>query len=726
MDTVKRYAADGIRPVPVPPGSKGPDSPGWQELRISPNDVSAHFRDGDNVGWILGPSGLLCVDLDTPEATRIWTALTHIHGFPGSLISGRPGAPASHAFYRVEGEIKQTTFKDIPTGDKARPLLEVLAGNHQVLVPPSVHPSGEAYDWNGGVYDPGQIVTVKADTLMRAAREAATVALIARHLPPIGQRHEYVLALAGFLLAPGRLSYEPARRMIVAAWNISGADAETVQEVQDAVEGTYNKMQAGEPVTGGPTADDIVPGLLDALAKIWSWSAKRASEKPDEAELRDRWMAANPHVYLSRAEWWNYNGATGLYETISENNVKATLWDVLEADPNVVSSSRLVTGVLHAVAARRELPDDIWDADLEKIVVSNGVLRITDRVLLEHSPEHYATTGYPFPYDPDAEYPRFQELLNWIDVNGEAYLDERAEELDTEVPDNGAPPSSLLQEFAGLALTADTSKEVAIWLVGKRGSGKSTFLEGLLTVMGNRAEHITLSNMINNQFGLARLPGKTLVTGTEQPGIHIKATETYKALVSGEPIEVNEKYKRAYSYKPIAKVIWAMERTPTIDNADDGAFRRTRIVPFVTAPERADTALKADIAAEGSGILNWLLDGYDRYKTHGLSDPPAVRWRTDEWLRTGDLAATFVEEACVTGPDAKTPPGDLYRAYSAWCTAKGHRAKSMTAVAAEWKRLGFERRKIKGYWYYKGVQVDDSKFEEATGVMALAAPGISW
>jgi hypothetical protein len=69
---------------------------------------------------------------------------------------------------------------------------------------------------------------IEATELSRRLRELATAVLIARHLPPIrtgregGGRHDYALALAGFLLRSGRLGEDLTLKVLKAAWDAKG------------------------------------------------------------------------------------------------------------------------------------------------------------------------------------------------------------------------------------------------------------------------------------------------------------------------------------------------------------------------------------------------------------------------------------------------------------------------------------------------------------------------
>src|SRR3712207_3820538 len=89
------YAADYIRRgmacVPVPMGEKNPGFEGWNELRLTEEDVPRYFNgEPTNIGVLLGdPSGgIVDVDLDVPEAVKIASRF-----LSPTATSGREEAP---------------------------------------------------------------------------------------------------------------------------------------------------------------------------------------------------------------------------------------------------------------------------------------------------------------------------------------------------------------------------------------------------------------------------------------------------------------------------------------------------------------------------------------------------------------------------------------------------------------------------------------------------------
>jgi putative DNA primase/helicase len=228
-----------------------------------------------------------------------------------------------------------------------------------------------------------------------------------------------------------------------------------------------------------------------------------------------------------------------------------------------------------------------------------------------------------------------------------------------------------------------------------------------MAMLGPKATILGLADIELNRFALAALPGKTLAVASEQPADFIAATHRLNALISGEPVMVDRKYREAITIEPRAKVVWAMNELPRIKGAGDGIFRRVKVVEFsAVAPEKRDLKLKAAIESEAPGILNWAIDGLKRLQHRGkFAVPASVEASTHTFAERNDVPALFVAERCEIDSQSTAGGQELYSAYATWCLENGHRAQSSTTIANDWERLGFERKRIHGRSVWNGVRV---------------------
>lgn len=425
--------------------------------------------------------------------------------------------------------------------------------------------------------------------------------------------------------------------------------------------------------------------------------ASKKNRVPDDSQIAARWIYKNRDVRWGVGEWRRYKD--GIWTPIDKDIIRHDIKTVIDqAKPEgVKSTAGLLSSVLELARIDIAVPTDLWDANPDYLPCRNGVLHIPTKSLLPHTPDIFATSQLPFDYDPDITAPNFIHALEQI----------------TDAVD-------FLQEFAGYALTPEVKHELAIWLQGPPGSGKSTILTGLQAMLGSRAGLLGLADVERSRFALANLPGKTLVVSAEQPDSYISASHTLNAIISGEPITVEQKFKEAITVIPRAKIVWAMNHLPRVNDANNGIMRRVKVIKFPPLDEgNQDHDLKDKIALEGAGILNWALQGLDRLRSRGKFEiPKSVIEATKEFQEKNDIPALFLEEVGakidLLDPQCRTQAQDLYDRYSEWCKRNGHKPMSSTKVTEEWKRLGFERMRIRGVSYWLGV--DFSPFSSASGV----------
>jgi hypothetical protein len=272
----------------VPAGRKKPALGGWQELRIGEKEVPRYWTNGQNVGVLCGePSGgRVDADLDVDEAVKIASRF-----LAPTLTSGRESRPHSHWWYVAPGA-ESADWKDVNN----KKLVELRSTGRQTLVAPSVHPDGDEYVWHS---ETGlRMAKVSAGELRGRCRELATATLLARHVPPEGGRHDFAMALAGFVLRDGRMEADLALKVFRAAWHAAGADSrEALRDLEGIVGDTAESLGAGEPVVGGPTLEDMAPGIVRLLCKWWGWNSRNGGDgtagadpdweerKPTQAEL---------------------------------------------------------------------------------------------------------------------------------------------------------------------------------------------------------------------------------------------------------------------------------------------------------------------------------------------------------------------------------------------------------------------------------------------------------
>lgn len=404
-----------------------------------------------------------------------------------------------------------------------------------------------------------------------------------------------------------------------------------------------------------------------------------------QIRLRDLYLADYPNTIFGLGEWRRYD--SGIWHTIPELLVKHEMQKCISEQRRVAVrvDNGLINSVVSMVKSHTLTRDELFDADKSLVIFDDCTFNYRTGERRGHLPENYRTTKLPFRYDADAKSDCWNDFLSST-VTPEA--------------------ADFLQEFAGYSITMSTRYETAIWLYGPPGGGKSTFIAGLEAMLGSQCGVLGLSDIETSNFGLTNLPGKTLVISTEQPAHFIKSAHVVNALISGERINVDRKYRDPLTFTSHCKILWAMNELPRVDDKGAGIFRRVKLVHFPAIDkDKIDPGIKDEIQRSGMAILNWALVGLKRLGQRGrFAVPASIEAATEHYRMANDIMQTFLDERCLVDEAFRIQAKTLYEAYSEWCKETNHKALSSTRFADEMTRLGFDKAKISNI-YYLGLKL---------------------
>lgn len=288
------------------------------------------------------------------------------------------------------------------------------------------------------------------------------------------------------------------------------------------------------------------------------------------------------------------------------------------------------------------------------IPTMNGYLHIKDGEITLLQPDAGLGVTYCLAchYNPTANVNQFISFMNEV------------------LPD--AEVRAYLQEYAGYTLLPDCRHQLACWLIGGGGNGKSTFAQIMQALHRNP---VSMQLDALDGFNLAGLIGASLVYCDETP-VRIDE-QRLKTLISGDSVQIDRKYRDPIVIRPTAKWFVSGNALSAISDHSDGFWRRWVIVPFNTKPKTIQPLLgDIIIADELSGVLNWALEGLRRLLQRGKFPPlPAALL---EAQKTGKQQSNSVS-AWVADCEAVTTTSDgeviskkfAYFLYSNWCKRNG-------------------------------------------------------
>ena len=373
--------------------------------------------------------------------------------------------------------------------------------------------------------------------------------------------------------------------------------------------------------------------------------------------------------------FYRYIAGNGLWEVATEDKIKLQFGEDIQRASDEIGTKGLLwerkNGQLSALAATlRGMVEKqgAFNKSSPVIHLTNGMLdlRSNPAKLLSFHPDHYSRNICPLKFDPEAQCPRFIKELLYSALNEE---------------DVG-----LLQRWAGTVLLGINSAQRILLLTGTAGGGKSTLIEIIEKVIGERNVAQIRTKHLEGKFELYRFIGKTLLTGKDVGAEFLSedGAEMLKALVGNDLLDAekkngNEQFQLRGNFNV---AITCNSKLRVKLEGDAGAWQRRLMIIDYTKPKPTERITQfADklIAAEGAGILNWMIEGAIQYlqeeEEHGdfwLTEEQ--QRRVTDLLAESDSVRQFVKDRVVPCDGSDVTVGELESAYQEYCEDCGWRA----------------------------------------------------
>jgi len=303
------------------------------------------------------------------------------------------------------------------------------------------------------------------------------------------------------------------------------------------------------------------------------------------------------------------------------------------------------------------------DADSHNwVTLTNGVLDIdavaagrpAGECLRPHDPDWFSTTALPFPFPTTTEQ---AECPTWTD-----FLDQ--------IFQSDAERGALLQEAFGYCFSPAADLEAFFVLHGSGRNGKSTCLDVLVALLGE-ANVLSLSpEQIANRYMVGALYGRLANVCADLSELDRIEEGLIKAIVSGDLITADRKYRSSFQFRARAKLFFATNVLPRFADTSIGVWRRMRLIPFdyIVPADCVDVHLFNKLESELPGILLWALEGLARLsERRGFTRSERCERATREYKAQCFPVLMFLEECCLLEPTGRVIAGDLWRAYRGWC-----------------------------------------------------------
>jgi len=391
----------------------------------------------------------------------------------------------------------------------------------------------------------------------------------------------------------------------------------------------------------------------------------------------------------------------GVYKHGAEAWIKKEIESVI---PPEIITENIIKEVLGHIRRTTYEPLEKLNSDPYIINLKNGLLDIRTFEFKPHSPEFLSTLQIPVNYDPKAKSDLWQRVIQ--------------EDLyEEDIP--------VLQESFGYALFPDNRAQKMIILLGSGSNGKSLILHVLEELLGkDNVSHIAPQTLVTNDFSLSVLQNKLANIYADLPNLPMQTVGRLKALVSGDTITADKKFKDQFDIKNRTKFYFSANVLPKVGDDTIAFFRRLIIIPFPKTfdESKADPDLfeKLTRPEELSGILNWAIEGLKRLiENHfRFSYHKSVEEIMELYTRASDPVKSFLDEQTVEDPNAWIPKQEFYSAYVDYVNS--HKLASPLSQTTffrnllKYRKLATEHKNVKGQrvWVYIGLRLKNELEKE--------------
>ena len=336
--------------------------------------------------------------------------------------------------------------------------------------------------------------------------------------------------------------------------------------------------------------------------------------------------------------------------------------------------------------------DDLNNYPVYWVNFQNGMYDPVEEKMIPHDPKYLAVNQIPHRYNPGHK-PKGETMLQWLKFI--------APENDDLV---------MLLEYCGYSMTIDTRQQKFLVLNGRGGTGKSTLIRLLETVVGREnTSHVSLKEL-GARFASFGLMGKLLNSCADLEVSALEDTSTLKKVLGEDALRVEAKGKDSISIHNYAKLIFSTNELPLVLNEKtNGFYRRLLVLNMDRAPDKTTP----DFFEKLEGDIDYFIY-YCMKALHGMllmktiKESDGSKRAVMELRKDSDTVEAWIADEGVKNPEARTDRVKLFKAYEEYCEGQERKALTRNGFYRAIRTKGFQEKKIGGTRVFEGLEIRGS------------------
>lgn len=310
----------------------------------------------------------------------------------------------------------------------------------------------------------------------------------------------------------------------------------------------------------------------------------------------------------------------------------------------------------------------------------NGLFFVKERKMYNHSPKFFSINQINTNLNFDA--PRVQVIDDVLDKLSSG-IEKRKQTI---------------LEMIGYSMTTSTKLQKAFILYGPTArNGKSTLINIITELIGNEnVGTVPFKEISRNKFAGAGIKGKLLNVGSEMTEEFIEDVSNFKTYITGDEIEIEEKFKPRQKIKPYAKFIFNANELPRVADKTDGFYRRLQIIPLEHSFTNKDAKkfnFNELIAKEALEYLARIsLDAYLNME-ETFSNYEESQFEVDKYKVNNNSVLTFIKDeeyiySIINKTSKVRNASDIYYLYKQYCKENQYFPVAMKKFYKEIEKSG--------------------------------------
>ena len=300
-----------------------------------------------------------------------------------------------------------------------------------------------------------------------------------------------------------------------------------------------------------------------------------------------------------------------------------------------------------------------WNPRRRLINCRNDMLDPETGELMQHEPSYLSLFQLPVEWNPDVECSVVDNFLQDV-VRKE------------DVP--------VLKQMMGYLLVPVLKADKFFVLEGKSGTGKTTFWEAFLEVIGSsNYAQVSLQDITSSRFGASDLENKLVGTYDDLRMDSLQEAGELKKLTGGFPyMRIERKYEQAYEAPLFARFLFTCNRMPEAPDKSEAWYRRLCLIPFPnqfygTEAEDPEFADKLQTPEAKQRLFYLAVEGLQNLMANDWRFPvtDSTKALMRKYRLRNDSLGAFVEDHCNFEPETAIRRSECYDQYEAYCDNHG-------------------------------------------------------